>query len=94
MAAMMVKIRKGSKIELLMIWPGARQLDEADHRGERGILDDLHHEADGRRRGDADGLRQDHLGVIRWERLRPGTRLPPTACFGTDSMQPRQISPR
>src|SRR3954470_5966071 len=33
---------------------GARQLDEADDRGQRGVLHDLHHEADRRRRRDAD----------------------------------------
>src|SRR3954468_15861272 len=30
----------------------ARELDESDHRGERGVLDDLDHEADGRRDGE------------------------------------------
>src|ERR1700754_138864 len=43
---------------------GPRQLDEADHRGERGVLHDLHHEANGRRNGDAQRLRQDHVGVL------------------------------
>src|SRR5258708_33745801 len=43
---------------------GARQLDEADDRGERGVLDHLHHEADRRRRRDADGLRKGHIGVL------------------------------
>src|SRR5829696_1670127 len=43
---------------------GTRQLDEADHRGERGVLHDLHHEAHGRRNGDAQRLRQDHVGVL------------------------------
>src|SRR6478736_8768248 len=39
---------------------GLGELDEADNRGQRGVLDDLHEEADGRRRGDAHRLRQDH----------------------------------
>src|ERR1051325_4271109 len=43
---------------------GARQLDEADHRGERGVLHDLHHEAHGRRDGNAQPLRQDHVGIL------------------------------
>src|SRR5215208_7151679 len=43
---------------------GTRQLDEADHRGERGVLHDLHHEAHGRWNGDAQRLRQDHVGVL------------------------------
>src|SRR5579872_2673614 len=42
----------------------ARELDEADHRGERGVLDDLHHEADGRRDGELHRLRQHHVGVL------------------------------
>src|SRR6266404_4057777 len=41
-----------------------RQFDEADHRGERGVLHDLHHEAHGRRNGEADGLGQDDIGVL------------------------------
>src|SRR5450755_914588 len=44
--------------------PGARQLDEADHRGERGVLHDLHHEAHGGRNGEPHRLRQDHVGVL------------------------------
>src|SRR5450830_562500 len=40
---------------------GARQIDETDHRSQRGVLDDLHHEADGRWNGDLECLWQDHL---------------------------------
>src|SRR5450830_1306350 len=40
---------------------GARQVDKADDRCQRGVLDDLHHEADGRRDGDLERLRQDDL---------------------------------
>src|SRR5918995_1175874 len=43
---------------------GARQFDEADHRGERGVLHDLNHEAHGRRDSDAHRLRQDYVGVL------------------------------
>src|SRR6478735_2633151 len=35
-------------------------LGEPDDRGQRGALDDLHHEADGRWRGNAQRLRQHH----------------------------------
>src|ERR1041385_8357315 len=38
---------------------GARQLDEADDRRDRGRLHELDHEADRRRDRDADRLRQD-----------------------------------
>src|SRR5882757_658831 len=43
---------------------GARQLDEADHRGERGVFDDLHHEAHGGRNGDPHRLWQDDVGIL------------------------------
>src|SRR5690242_10573894 len=39
----------------------ARQFDEADHRGERRVLDQLHQEADRRRDRDAEGLGHDHV---------------------------------
>ena len=71
-----------------------RQLDEADDRGERGVLDDLHHEADRRRRRDPDRLRQDHLDHALGPAQRQALRPPPIAGAARDSMQPRQISPR
>ena len=40
---------------------GAGELGEADDRGERRALDQLHQEADGRRHRDLAGLRQDHV---------------------------------
>src|SRR6185312_12377670 len=43
---------------------GARQLDEADHRGQRGVLHDLHHEAHGGRDGDPHRLREYHVGIL------------------------------
>src|ERR1700754_957187 len=43
---------------------GARQLDETDHRGERGVLHHLHHESDRRRRCDAHRLRQNHIDIL------------------------------
>src|SRR4051812_29342051 len=43
---------------------GPRELDEADHRGQRSVLHDLHHEAHGRRDGELDRLRQHHIGVL------------------------------
>src|SRR5450432_3501999 len=43
---------------------GARQLDEADHRGERGVLHDLHHEADRGRNGEPHRLRQDNVDIL------------------------------
>src|SRR5882672_662308 len=44
--------------------PGARQLDETDHRGKRGVLHDLHHEAHRGRNCEAHRLRQDHVGIL------------------------------
>src|SRR5476651_2141280 len=43
---------------------GARELDEADDRGQRGVLHDLHHEAHRGRDGDAQRLRQHHVGIL------------------------------
>src|SRR5690242_3324727 len=43
---------------------GARELDEPDHRGQRGVLHDLHHEADGRRNGKLHRLWQHDVGVL------------------------------
>jgi hypothetical protein len=40
---------------------GPGQLDEADDRGERGPLEQLHEEADGRRQRQFEGLRHDHV---------------------------------
>src|SRR3954447_3164356 len=65
--------------------PLARQFDEADHGGERCVLDELHEEANRRRDGDAYGLRHDDvaqllgkaqaqrgssLPLLRWDRLQ------------------------
>src|SRR6185437_13099355 len=44
--------------------PGARQLDEADHRGQRGVLHDLHHEAHGGRDRQPQRLRQHDVDVL------------------------------
>src|SRR5919112_1521386 len=41
--------------------PGPREFHQADHRGQRGVLDDLHHEAHCRWRRDPDGLRKDYF---------------------------------
>src|SRR6185437_5557645 len=66
--------REGRVVEDLA---SARQLDEADRRGERGILHELHAEADGRWDADTQRLRHDHpaqlLGEGEAERRR---RLP------------------
>src|SRR6185295_19479162 len=43
---------------------GLGQFDEADDRGERRALDDLHGETNGRRDRDARGLRQDHVAHL------------------------------
>src|SRR5580704_3312464 len=68
---------------------GARQLDEADHRGKRGVLHDLHHEAYGRWNGDPHRLRQDHVGVlleaVEAEAVR---RFPLRARHGLDAAAP------
>src|SRR5471030_1184587 len=42
----------------------AGEFDEADHRGERRVLHDLHHEAHRRRNGDPHRLRQHHVGIL------------------------------
>src|SRR3954454_23831916 len=42
----------------------ARELDKADHRSQRRILHDLDHEANSRRNGQSDGLRQYHIGIL------------------------------
>src|ERR1043166_861981 len=42
----------------------ARELDEADHRCERGGLDDLDQETDGRRSRQAQRLRHDHVAQL------------------------------
>src|ERR1700738_4043373 len=42
----------------------ARELDEADHRRQRRVLHDLHHEAHRRRNGDAHRLRQHDIGIL------------------------------
>src|SRR5579883_1385185 len=43
---------------------GAGELDEADHRSQRGVLHDLHHEADGRRDRELHRLRQHDVGIL------------------------------
>src|SRR5450830_721551 len=40
---------------------GARQIDETNHRSQRGVLDDLHHEADRRWNRNLERLRQNHF---------------------------------
>src|SRR5450830_7167 len=40
---------------------GARQIDETDHRRQRSVLDDLHHETNGWWNRDLERLRQDHF---------------------------------
>src|ERR1700682_6150986 len=68
---------------------GARQLDEADHRGERGVFDDLHHEAHGRRNGDPPRLRQDHIGILLESVEAEAVRsLPLRARHGLDAAAP------
>src|SRR5579871_102101 len=42
----------------------ARELDKADHRSQRRVLHDLHHEAHGRRNSHPDGLRQYYVGIL------------------------------
>src|SRR5476649_2194183 len=68
---------------------GARELDEADHRGERRVLHDLHHEAHRRRNGDAHRLRQHDVGIlleaVEAEAIR---RLPLGARHGLDAAAP------
>src|SRR5258705_12494838 len=56
---------------------GLGQFDEADDRGERGALDDLHGEANGRCDRDARGLRRDNVGrLLRVAEPEAGGRLP------------------
>src|SRR5206468_5797966 len=43
---------------------GLGQFDEADDRGQRGALDNLDRETDGRRDGDPRGLRQDDVAHL------------------------------
>ena len=59
--------------------PGAGQLDEADDRDDRGVLDQLHQEADGRRQRDAHRLRQDDVAVLLRPGAAPATPRPPIA---------------
>src|ERR1700757_2695755 len=54
--------RRGGELAL------AGQLDEADHGRERGVLDELHQEADGRRDGEARRLRHDDVAQLLVER--------------------------
>src|SRR4051812_25314054 len=83
----------------------AREFHEADHRCQRGVLDDLNHEAHGRRRRDPDRLRQDDLhhplGPAEGEpfgsfplRLRNGLEAaaPDLAEIGTDEDRERGAS--
>src|SRR5882757_11225496 len=44
--------------------PGPGEIDEADHRDDRGVLHQLHQEADARRQRDAQRLRQDDVAVL------------------------------
>ena len=57
--------RNGSERHVVDDLPGAGDLDEADDRGERRALHQLHQEADGGRDGDLAGLRQDHVAHAR-----------------------------
>src|SRR6266851_1424042 len=57
--------------------PGARQLDEADDRGDRGALDELDREADGRRDRDARRLRQDDVPKLLRAAEREARGRPP-----------------
>ena len=61
---------------------GAGHLDEADDGGERRALDHLHQEADGRRQGDLEGLRQDDVAHARHVVQAERGRRPPTGRCG------------
>src|SRR5471030_2820869 len=67
----------------------AREFDEADHRGERRVLHDLHHETHRRRNGDAHRLRQHDIGIlleaVEAQAIR---RLPLGARHGLDAAAP------
>src|SRR5579862_9428163 len=54
--------RRGGELAL------AGQLDEADHGGQRGVLDELDQEADRRRDGEARRLRHDDVAQLLAER--------------------------
>src|SRR3979411_2196176 len=58
------KNQKRLKRRIVHDLAGARQLDEANDRSERRVLHHLHHEADRRRRRDADGLRKNNVGGL------------------------------
>src|SRR4051794_25522306 len=68
---------------------GLGQLDEANDRGERGALDDLYGEADGRRDRDARGLRQDDVAhLLDVAEREAGGRLPLALRYRFDAAAP------
>src|SRR5260221_2829100 len=68
---------------------GPGELDEADEGGQRRILDDLHHDADGRRGRHADGLRNDDVPKLLYAtEAERGRTLPLRARHGLDAAAP------
>ena len=69
--------------------PALVKLVEADDRGQRRALDQLHQKADGRRHRDAQGLRQDHiLHLLQKVQAEAGAGLPLAARQGIDAAAP------
>src|SRR5439155_3336630 len=68
---------------------GLGQFDEADDRGERRALDDLHGETNGRRDRDARGLRQDDVAhLLDVAERQSGGRLPLALRYRFDAAAP------